>query len=156
VIGVVTGVLRKGILLPLRQGPPMPSAEAQLTGHMSCVRTVILQFTTLSLTVFTRVSFFRCMLATLLQWTATVDVLAPAPLRSLSSHSKIASFKLRKSPHSAGLLAASSEQQSTRYVVRLGPWQLAQYDQATESLLLRHSLRQAGLESFFRQICSQR
>jgi hypothetical protein len=156
VIGVVTGVLRKGIHLPLRQGPPMPSAGAQPTGYTSCVRTVILQFITLSLPVLTRVSFFRCMLATLLQWTATVDVLAPAPLRSLSSHSKIASFKLRKSPHRAGLLTACSAQQSARYVVRLGPWQLAQYDQATESLLLRHSLRQAGLESFFRQICSQR
>jgi hypothetical protein len=154
VIGVVTGVLRKGIHLSLGQGPLMPSAEAQPTGYTSCVRTVIPQFIILSLPILARGLFFRRMLATLLQWTATVDVLAPAPLRSLSSHSKIASFKLRKSPHSAGLLAASSEQQSARYVVRLGPWQLAQYDQATESLLLRHSLRQAGLESFFRQIFS--
>jgi len=154
VIGVVTGVLRKGIHLSLGQGPPMPSAEAQPTGYTSCVRTVIPQFIILSLPILARGLFFRRMLATLLQWTATVDVLAPAPLRSLSSHSKIASFKLRKSPHRAGLLAVSSEQQSARYVVRLGPWQLAQYDQATESLLLRHSLRQAGLESFFRQIFS--
>src|SRR6185295_10882662 len=154
VIGMVTGVLREGIHLPLGQGPPMPSPDAQPTGYTSGVRTIILQFITLSLPVLARVPFFRRMLATLLQWTATVDVLAPAPLRSLSSHSKIASFELRKSPHSAGLLAASSEQQSARYVVRLGPWQLAQYDQATESLLLRHSLRQAGLESIFRQIFS--
>ena len=154
VIGVVTGVLRKGIHLPIRQGPPMPSAEAQPTGYTSCVRTVIPQFIILSLPILARGLFFRHMLATLLQWTATVDVLAPAPLRFLSSHSKIASFKLRKSPHSAELLAASNEQKSTRYVVRLGPWQLAQYDQATESLLLRHSHRQAGLESFFRQIFS--
>jgi hypothetical protein len=154
VIGVVTGVLRKGIHLSLGQGPPMPSAEAQPTGYTSCVRTVIPQFIILSLPILARGLFFRRMLATLLQWTATVDVLAPAPLRSLSSHSKIASFKLRKSPHRAGLLAVSSEQQSARYVVRLGPWQLAQYDQATESLLLRHSLRQAGLESIFRQIFS--
>ena len=156
VIGVVTGMLREGIHLPLGQGPPMPAAEVQPTGDASCVRTVILQFITLSLPVLARVSLFRHMLATLLQWTATVDVLAPAPLRSLSSHSKIASFMLRKSPHRARLLAASSEQQSARYVVRLGPCQLAQYDQATESLLLRQSLRQAGLESIFRQICSQR
>ena len=156
VIGVVTGVLREGIHLPLGQDPPMPSAEAQPTGSTSGVRTVILQFITLSLPVLARISFFRRILATLLKWTATVDVLVPAPLRSLSSHSKIASFMLRKSPHRAGLLAASSEQQSARYIVRLGPWQLAQYDQATESLLLRQSLRQAGLESFFRQICSQR
>lgn len=154
VIGVVTGVLREGIHLPLGQDPPMPSAEAQPTGYTSGLRTVILQFITLSLPVLARISFFRRMLATLFQWTATVDVLAPAPLRSLCSHSKIASFMLRKSPHRAGLLAAPSEQQSARYVVRLGPWQLAQYDQASESLLLRQSLRQAGLESFFRQIFS--
>src|SRR6476660_9467453 len=121
VIGVVTGVLREGRHLPLGQGPPMPSPDAQSTGHTSGVRTIILQFITLSLPVLARVPFFRRMLATLLQWTATVDVLAPAPLRSLSSHSKIASFMLRKSLHRDGLLPASSGQQSARYVVRLGP-----------------------------------
>ena len=156
VIGVVTGVLRKGIHLPLGQGPPMPSAKARPTGDMSWVRTVILRFVTLSFPVLARVAFFRRMLATLLRWTATVDVLAPAPLKSLSSHSKIASFRLRESPHRAGLLAASGERQSARYIVQLGSWQLAQYDQATESFLLRQSLQDAGLESFFRQICSQR
>ena len=152
VIGVVTGVLREGIHFPLGQGPPMPSAEAQPTSYTSGVRTIILQFITLSLPVLARGSFFRRMLGTLLQWTATVDVLAPAPLRSLSSHSKIASFMVRKSSHRAGLLVASREQQSARFVVRLGSWQLARYDQATESLLLRRSLRQAGLEPFVRHI----
>jgi hypothetical protein len=156
VIGVVTGVLREGMHVPLGQGRPMPVTDAQPTGYTSGVRTVILQFIALNLSVLARVSFFRRMLGTLLQWTATVDVLAPAPLRSLSSHSKIASFMLRKSPHRAGLRMASREQQSARFVVRLGSWQLAQYDQAAESLLLRRSLRQAGLESLFRQICSQR
>jgi hypothetical protein len=152
VVGVVTGVLRKGIHMPLAQAPPMPSTAAQPTTFTHCVRTVILQLTTLSLRAFARVSFFRRMLPTLLRWTATVDVFAPAPLRSLSSHSKIASFILRKSPHIDRLLATSSGQQSARYVVRLGPWQLAQYDQATESLLLRQSLRQIGLEPFVRHI----
>jgi hypothetical protein len=156
VIGVVTGVMREGIHVPLGQHSPMPPAEAQPTGDTSGVRTLILRFITLSLPVLARVSFFRRMVATLLQWTATVDVHAPAPLRSLSPDSKIASFMLRKSLHRDELLATSSEQQSVRYVVRLGPWQLAQYDQATESLLLRQSLRQAGLEPLFRQICSQR
>jgi hypothetical protein len=79
-----------------------------------------------------------------------VDVLTPAPLQSLPSHSKVASFTLRMFPHMAGLLTASIRQKPTRYVLRLGPWRLAQYDPATESLLLRHSLQDAGLESFFR------
>jgi hypothetical protein len=148
VIGVVTGVLREGIHMPLGQGPPMPSAANQPTGFKSRVRTVMLQSITLSLRVLASVSFFRHMLAILLRWTATVDVLTPAPLRSLSAYSKITSFMLRQFPHRDGLIATSSEQQSARYVVRLGPWQLAQYDQATESLLLRQSLRDAGLEPF--------
>jgi hypothetical protein len=148
VIGVVTGVLREGMHVPLGQDPPMPSAAVQPTGFKSRVRTVILQLIILSLPVFARVSFFRRILATLLRWTAKVDVLAPAPLRSLSYHSKIASFTLRRSPHMTRLLAASNGQKPTRYVARLGPWQLAQYDQATESLLLRQSLRDAGLEPF--------
>jgi hypothetical protein len=154
VIGVVTEVMREGIHLPLEQGPHMPSAEAEPTGHTSDIRTVIFRFVTLSLPRLARVPFFRRMLATLLQWTATVDVLAPAPLRSLSSQSKIASFMLRTSPHRAGLLAASRGQQSVRYVIRLGMWQVAQYDPATESLLLRQSLLDAGLEPFVRHIFS--
>ena len=152
VIGVVTGVLREGIHVPFGQDPPMPSAETQPTCFKSCIRTVILQFITLSLPVLARVSFFRRMLATLLQWTATVDVLVPTPLRSFPSHSKITSFMLREFPHRDGRIATSSEQQSTRYVVRLGPWRLAQYDQATGSLLLRPSLRDTGLEPFVRYI----
>ncbi len=55
----------------------------------------------------------------------------------------------------AGFLPASNGQKPTCYVVRLGPWRLAQCDQTTESLLLRQSLRDAGLESLVRQCCAE-
>ena len=90
----------------------------------------------------------------LLRWTATIDILTPAPLRSLPSQSKIASFTLRKFSHMSGLLAASIEQKPTRYMIRLGSWRLAHYDPTTETLLLRQSLRDAGLESFIRSSAS--
>lgn len=156
VIGVVTGVLRKHIHISLGQGPPVPSAANQPTGVKSRVRTVMLQSITLSLRVLARVSFFWHMLVILLRWTATVDVLTPAPLKSFSSHSKIASFPLRMSPHINGLLTTSNGQASTRYVLRLGWWRLAQCDPATGSLLLRQSFRNAGLESFVRQLFGER
>jgi hypothetical protein len=56
----------------------------------------------------------------------------------------------------ANVLAASNRQKQASYVVRLGPWWMARYDPATASLLLRQSLREAGLEPFFRQIFSTR
>jgi hypothetical protein len=152
VIGVVTGVLREGIHVSLGQDPHISSAAAQPTSFTCRIRTAILQSFTRSLRVLARVSFLRHMLAILLRWTATVDVLAPAPLRSLSSHSKVATFTLRKSPYIDGLLATGNGQKSVRYVVRLGPWQLAQYDPAKESLLLRQILQDAGLEPLVRHI----
>ena len=156
VIGVVTGVMRGGTHVSIGQGPHMSSAAAQPTSHKSRVRTVVVQSVTQSIRVLARFSLFQHLLALLLRWTARVDVLTPAPLQSLPSHSKVASFTLRMFPHIAGLLIASNGQKSTRYVVRLGPWRLAQYDPATESLLLRQSLQDAGLESFVRQICRER
>lgn len=156
VIGVVTGVMRKGTHVSLGQSPHMSSASAQPTSLKSRVRTVVVRSVTQSIRVLARFSLFQHMLAILLRWTATVDVLTPAPLQSLPSHSKVASFTLRMFPHIAELLAASIGQKPTCYVVRLGPWRLAQYDPATESLLLRQSLRDADLESVVRQCCGGR
>jgi hypothetical protein len=155
VIGVVTGVMREGIHMSLGQSPHMSSAAPQPTSLTSRARTVVVRSVTQSIRVLARFSLFQHLLAMLFQWAATVDVLTPAPLQSLPSHSKVASFTLRTFPHIAGHLAASKGQKPTCYVVRLGPWRLAQYDPATESLLLRQSLRDAGLESFVRQICSE-
>lgn len=156
VIGVVTGMIREGTHLFLDQSPRISSTAAQPTNLTSCVRTIVVRSVTRSIRVLARFSFFRHMLAMLLRWTARVDVLTPAALLSLPSHSKVASFTLRAFPHSAGLLAASNGQKPTCYVVRLGPWRLAHYDPATESVLLRQSLHNAGLESFIRHICGGR
>ena len=156
VIGVVTGVMRGGAHVSLGQSPRMSSAAPQPARLTSRARTVVVRSVTQSIPVLARFSFFQHLIALLLRWTATVDVLTPAPLLSLPSHSKVASFTLRAFPQSAGPLATSNGQNPTCYIVRLGPWRLAHYDPATESLLLRQSLRDAGLESLFRQICSER
>ena len=155
VIGVVTGVMRGSTHLSLGQSPHLSSATTQPTSLKSRVRTVVVQSVTQSIRLLARCSLFQHMLALLLQWTTTVDVLASAPLQSLPSHSKIASFRFRKFPDTAGLLAASNGQQPTRYLVRLGPWRLAQYDPATKSLLLRQSLQNACLDSLIRHCCER-
>lgn len=152
VIGVVTGVMRQGTHVALGQHPRMSSAAVQPSNLKSRVQTVVAQSVRRTIRILARLSLFQSVLALLLRWTAVVEILTPAPLQSLSSHSKIASFALPMFPHMAESLAASIGEQSARYVVRLGPWRLAQYDPATESLLLRQSLRDAGLESLFRQI----
>ncbi|MBI3808233.1 MAG: S24/S26 family peptidase [Nitrospirae bacterium] len=152
VIGVVTGVMRHGTHVALGQHPRMSSAAAEPSNLKSHVRTVVVQSARQTIRILARLSLFQSMLAILFRWIAVVEVLTPAPLQSLPSHSKIASFALPMFPHMAESLATSIGEQSARYVVRLGPWRLAQYDPATESLLLRQSLRDAGLESVFRQI----
>ena len=152
VIGVVTGVMRGGTPVSLQQTPFRSSTAAQPSNLKSRVWTAVVRSVTWCIHVLARFSLFQAMLAMLLRWTTVVEVITPAPLRSLPSHSKIASFTLRTLPHMAELLPASIMQQSARYIVRLGPWRLAQYDPATESLLLRQSLRDAGLESLFLQI----
>lgn len=156
VIGVVTGVMREGTHVSLGQNAHMSSAATQSSNLTSHVRTVVIRSIIRSIHALARFSFFQPILAILLRWTATIDVLTPAPLRSLPSHTKIASFTLRMFPHIAGLFSASIGQKPTRYVLRLGPWRLAQYDPATELLVLRQSLQDAGLDSFFRQICGER
>jgi hypothetical protein len=152
VIGVVTGVMREDTHISLGQDPRISSAAAQPSSLPSCVRTVVLRSVTRSIHALARFSFFQPILAVLLRWTATIDVLTPSPLRSLPSHTKVASFTLRKFPHMAKPHTASIGQKPTRYVLRLGPWRLAQYDPATESLLLRQSLQDAGLESLVRSM----
>jgi hypothetical protein len=152
VIGVVTGVMRQGTHISFGQRSHMPSTTAQSNNLKSRVRTVVVRSARRTICILARRSLFQSMLALLLRWTAMVDVITPAPVQSLSSHSKVASFTLRTFLHKAGLLTASIRQTPTRYVLRLGPWRLAQYDPTTESLMLRQSLRDAGLESLFRQI----
>jgi hypothetical protein len=154
VIGVVTGVLRQGAHVSLELNPCMSSAAAQPNSLQSRVQSFVLQSIIWSIRALARFLYFQPLLAVLLRWIAMIDVLTPAPLQSLASHTKMASFTLRMLPHMAGLLTASIGQIPTRYVLRLGPWRLAQYDPATESILLRQSLQDAGLESFFRQIFS--
>lgn len=152
VIGVVTGVLREGAHIALGNSPPISPATAQSRHLDSRVRTMVVLSITRSIRVLAKLPLFQPILVSLLRWAATVDVLTPVPLQSLPSHSKITSFRLRVFPRMAELLAVSIGQKPMRYVVRLGPWRMAQYDPATELLLLRQSFRDAGLESLFRQI----
>jgi hypothetical protein len=156
VIGVVTGVLREGAHISLGNSPHISSATAQPRRLDSRVRTMVVRSITRSIGVVAKLPLFQPMLVLLLRWAATVDVLTPAPLQSLPSHAKVASFTLRTFPHKAGLLTAATRQKPTCYVVRLGPWRLAQYDPSTESFLFRQSLRDAGLESFIRRIFDER
>lgn len=156
VIGVVTGVMRDGTHVPLGKIRHMSSASGQPTRLTSRVRTVVTRSVITCMCVLSTLSLFQPMLALLLRWTARVDVFTPSQLQSFPSHVKVASFTLRMFPREVRRLPVSTEQKPTRYVVRMGPWQLAQYDPATGSLLLRQSLRDAGLESLLRQCCGQR
>lgn len=156
VIGVVTGLMREGTHMSLEQSPGLPSAAAQPTRITSHIRTVVVRSGTQIIRVLARFSFFQHLIAILLRWTATVDVLTPAPLQSLSSHSKVASSTLRAFPQNAELLAPSNGQKPTCYIVRLGPWRLAHYDPVAEAFVLRQSLQYAGLESFIRRIFDER
>ncbi|TKB95458.1 MAG: hypothetical protein E8D41_01545 [Nitrospira sp.] len=152
VIGVVTGVFREGALISLGNSPHISSATAQPRRLDSRVRTMVVRSITRSIGVPAKLPLFQPMLALLLRWIATVDVLAPTSLQSLPSHAKVASFALRGFPQNGELLAPSNGQKPTRYIVRLGPWRLAQYDPATDLLLLRQSLRDAGLEPLIRSL----
>ncbi len=151
VIGVVSGVMRDDTHISLGNSPRMASAATQPSSLKNRVRTVVVWSVTRSIRVLSKLPLFQPMLALLLRCAATVDVLTPAPLQSLPSHSKITSFTPRVFPCMTELLAVSIGQKPMRYVVRLGPWRLAQYDPATELLLLRQYFRDAGLESFVRQ-----
>jgi len=153
VIGIVTGVLRDGAYLSFGEGLPAisPSEQHSLKTQAWAV---VVRCGTRTIHALAKLSIFQHLLAMLLRWITTVDVLTPVPLRSLPSHAKIVSLTFPISPHMADLLAASNRQKQASYVVRLGPWCMAQYDPATASLLLRQSLREAGLEPCFRKIFS--
>jgi hypothetical protein len=153
VIGVVTGVLREGAHISLGNSPHISPATAQPRRLDSRVRTMVVRSITRSIRVLAKLPLFQPILVSLLRWAATVDILTPAPLQSLPSHAKVASFTLRTFPHKAGLLTAATRQTPPCYVVRLGPWRLAQYDPSTESFQLRQSLRDAGLEPFIQRCC---
>jgi len=146
VIGIVTGVLREGMYLSFGQGLPASSASEEQNSLRTRTWAVVVRSATRTIHGLARLSIFQHILAFLLRWTATVDVVTPTLLLSLPSHSKVASFTIRMSPHIARLHTTSNRQKSARYVVRLGPWRVAQYDPASTSLLLRQSLREAGLE----------
>jgi hypothetical protein len=156
VIGVVTGVLREGAHIALGNSPHISSATGQPRRLDSRVRTMVVRSITSSIRVLAKLPLFQPILVSLLRWTATVDILTPAPLQSFPSHAKVASFTLRGFPQNAELLAPSNGQKPTRYIVRLGPWRLAHYDPVTEALVLRQSLQYAGLESFIRRIFDER
>ena len=156
VIGVVTGVLREGTHIALGNSPHISSATAQPRRFDSRVRTMVVRSITRSIRVLATLPLFQPILVSLLRWTATIDILTPAPLQSLPSHAKVASFTLRGFPQNAELLAPYNGQTPTRYIVRLGPWRLAHYDTVTEALILRQSLQYAGLESFIRRIFDER
>lgn len=155
VIGIVTGVLREGTYLSFEEGLPAVSASEQHS-LKTRARAVVIRCGIRTIHALARLSIFQHLLAVLLRWITTVDVLTPVPLRSLPSHSKTASLTFPISRHMADLLDTSNRRKQASYVVRLGPWCVAQYDPATASLLLRQSLREAGLEPFFRQIFSTR
>jgi signal peptidase I len=152
VIGVVTGVIREGKDISLGHNSHMSSAATQPNGFPSPVRPAVVRFVAWSIRAFANFRYSRPILAGLLRWTTTIDVFASAPLRSLRSHTRIASYTLRMFSNMGDHLFASFEQRPTSYVLRLGPWRLAQYDPATQSLLLRQYLQDAGLESLVRSM----
>ena len=153
VIGVVTGVIRKGARVSFDQHPQMSSATTHPGSLTSRTRTVVTKSVTETLRILAQFSLFQPTINLLLYWVATVDVLTLAPLQSLHSHSKVASCSLRTYQRKAGHLAVSEAKKPACFVIRLGPWRFAQYDPATESLLLRRSFQAAGLEPLIRQYC---
>jgi hypothetical protein len=152
VIGVVTGVMRRGTYISLGHNLLKSSAAIQPSGFTSPVRPVVVRFVARSIRAFASFRCSQAILTELLRWTATIDVLAPTPLRSLHSDTTIATYRLRMLSNMGGLRSASIEQRQIRYVLRLGQWRLAQYDPAAESLLIRQSLRDGGLEPLIRSL----
>lgn len=137
VIGVVTGVLRKGTYVSFGQGPPTSSASAQQNRLKSRVWAMAVRSVTRSIRALARFSIFQHILAFLLRSLLS----SPLPFQCCLVHT----------PHVSSHCRTSHDIQQAkpaRYVVRLGPWRVAQYDPTEASLLLRQSLREAGLEPF--------
>lgn len=150
-IGVVTGVIREGTRISMGEHPGKCFAPIHTTSLSRLIRKGLARSIGRTIGVLAKVPLFHETLSLLLRKTARVDILIPAPLRSLRSHSTVASFRLQECQDTARLMAVSNEQQPTQYIVRLGPWRLAQYHPITESIQLRQSLQDAGLEPFIRK-----
>lgn len=148
VIGVVRGVMREGRYIAFGEYPDRFFTSTDWPRHRNRVRTAVVRSAIRITCVLATFALFHNMLSQLLRRTARVDAFAPAPLRSLPSHFRIDSFRVQKFPD---FNAERNGQQPTHYVLRLGPWRLAQYEPATGSLLLRQSLQDAGLEPFIRR-----
>ena len=150
VIGVVRGVMREGRYIAFGECPDRFFASTDWHSHRNRVRTVVVRSVVRMACVFATYAFFQPIFSCLLKKTAMVDAFAPAPLRSLPSHFRVGSFRLQEFQD---FNAARNGQQPTHYVLRVGPWRLAQYEPATGSLLLRQSLQDAGLEPLIRRCC---
>ena len=148
VIGVVKGVIRRGRYIVCGANPDtlftsIDRPSPRILGRTAVVRSVV-RMTSACATY----TLIQNLVSRLLRKTAMVDAFASAPLRSLPSHVRVGSFRLQEFPN---FNAARNEPQPTHFVLRLGPWRLAHYEPATDSLLLRQSLHDAGLEPLVRQ-----
>ena len=148
VIGVVKGVMRGGRYIAFDECPDRFFASTDSPSPRNRLRTAVIRSAVRITCVCATFALFHNMLFQLLRRAARVDAFAPAPLRSLPSHFMVDSFRLQEFPD---FNAARNGPQPTHYVLRLGPWRLAQYEPATGSLLLRQSLQDAGLEPFVRE-----
>ena len=151
VIGIVRGVMRNGRYIPFGDCPGRLFASTKSPSPGNRVRTAVVRSAVRITCVCATFALFHNILSRLLRRTALVDAFAPAPLRSLPSHIRVDSFRLQGFPD---FNAARNGPEPTHYVLRLGPWRLAQYEPATGSLLLRQSLKDAGLEPLIRRCCS--
>ncbi|MDO8357608.1 MAG: hypothetical protein Q7U76_14565 [Nitrospirota bacterium] len=150
VIGVVRGVMREGRYIAFGECPDRLFASTDRPSPGNRVRTAVVRSILRTTAACATYTLIQNMLSRLLRKTAMVDAFAPAPLRSLPSHVRVDSFRLQGFQD---FNAARNGPQPTHYVLRLGPWRLAQYETATGSLLLRQSLQDAGLEPFIRRCC---
>jgi hypothetical protein len=148
VIGVVRGVMREGRYIAFGECPGRRFTSTDRRSPGNRVRTAVVRSVIQITSVCATFTLFHNMLSRLLRRTAVVDAFAPAPLRSLPSHVWVDSFRLQEFQD---FNAVRNGQNPTHYVLRLGPWRLAQYEPATGSLLLRQSLEAAGLEPFVRR-----
>jgi hypothetical protein len=148
VIGIVRGVIREGRYIAFDECQDRLFASTDKTSPGHRVRTAVVRSIVRITSVCATFPLFHHIVSRLLRRSARVDAFAPAPLRSLPSHVRVGSFRLQELPN---LNATRNGPQPTHYVLRLGPWRLAQYEPATGLLLLRQSLQDADLEPFIRQ-----
>lgn len=153
VIATVTGVRRNDTHISFGEYPHRYPSSHPATEPKKPFRRIAARWAGSIIHAFTRHSIFRNVLTLLLRKGARIDISAPAPLQSFPSHFRVTSFSIREFQAVARALQASNGPQPAQYVLRLGPWRLAQYDPTTQLLRLRQSLQEAGLEPFIRQCC---